>query len=58
MSTTTRDQRIKATKKDAKHLLEELWDVEPDKIFTREPEKGIEKSLLYSNTELKELSCR
>ena len=45
MYPVTRDKIIKAVKKDVNHLLEELWDSEPDeplyKILTKETKKGI-----------------
>ena len=45
-----------------KHLLEELWHVNPDEpfynVFTRENKRGIQNMLVCKKEEIKELSCR
>ena len=50
MSPPTRNQRKAARQEDIKHLLEEVWDCDPDSpfgaIFKRETEGGICELLL------------
>ena len=49
-----------ATNEDAKHLIEEIWDVDSDDLFckmlARENKKGFIKLPRHSKAELKELS--
>ena len=51
-----------ATQEDENHLLEEIWDADPEeplcKIIKKETAKGIHKLLVCSREALAGLSCR
>ena len=58
----TRPQIKDAIKEDIKHVIEELWGVEPEdipyKIFTREVKLGIDDCLALPKEELHKILCR
>ena len=62
MVTTTRDQRKIARQEDLKHLLEEVWDCEPDSPFAatvkRESTEGIQELIYLQKSELASFSYR
>ena len=62
MNVTTRTSRKSALKKDVKCVLEELWDAEEEelfyKIFTIECQKGTQKVLRHSKSDIQDISCR
>ena len=65
MASATRSnkaERAQATQEDAKHLLEEVWDYDPQdtfyKIFKREARKGMNVIVNLEKKDLEELSWK
>ena len=59
---SNRDKRSAENQEDIKHILEEVWDFDPDetfyKIFSRESKKGAQSVIDMSKEELKDLNLR
>ena len=57
-----REKRREETKEDINHVLEEVWDFDPEenfyKIFPRKERKGIQDATDLSKEELKDLTWR